>query len=278
MIRFDRPTAPAPFERRAGKLRGKLGATGPFIEIWKQHKPLFGQHQHGKCGYCESQVTASQDPDVEHFAPKAEVHDIGADPATWGTEARAGAPNLRRGSRTTIPRSATGYWWRAYDWSNYLLACKVCNTKYKGVVFPLAPAPPTGWSPAENDNVHRPLLLNCFDDDTPWRHFSFDAVSGNVIGRTPRGIATIATCGLHRETLRSARLITIEDVAALCASIADPAAHHAVSAVAWRAVAERGRIDRPFAGAARGVAEQLLGLAWGDIVAFAAGLSGSRPA
>ncbi|GGB19624.1 retron system putative HNH endonuclease [Puia dinghuensis] len=47
---------------------------------------------HGKCAYCESQITAIYSGDIEHFRPKG-----------------------------------GGYYWLAADWENLLFACPFCN-------------------------------------------------------------------------------------------------------------------------------------------------------
>ncbi len=188
MIRFQRPPEPPGFAKGTPRPR----ARGRFDEtVWKPHKAAFSQAQHGKCGYCESYVAGTQDADVEHYAPKHAVADVIDDPTTWGDEARPGVANLRTGSRATIERSKTGYWWRAYDWSNYLFACTVCNRKYKDTVFPLAPTPPKRWRPTKRDRQHAPLLLNCYDDEAPWRQFETNRAAEP---RSPRAASTATRC------------------------------------------------------------------------------------
>jgi uncharacterized protein (TIGR02646 family) len=65
---------------------------------------------HGRvCGYCGADVSEAGN-DVEHFRPKSNVKDD----ETHG-----------------------GYWWLAYEFSNYLLSCAVCNQRYKVDRFPM---------------------------------------------------------------------------------------------------------------------------------------------
>jgi uncharacterized protein (TIGR02646 family) len=65
---------------------------------------------HGRvCGYCGADVSEAGN-DVEHFRPKSNV----LDDKTHG-----------------------GYWWLAYEFSNYLLSCVVCNQRYKVDRFPM---------------------------------------------------------------------------------------------------------------------------------------------
>jgi len=61
-----------------------------------------------KCWYCETLIVRA-DVTVDHYRPKSEVLDVPGHP---------------------------GYWWLAYDVSNYRIACKHCNSggaRYNGV-------------------------------------------------------------------------------------------------------------------------------------------------
>ncbi len=67
---------------------------------------------HGRvCGYCGADVSEAGN-DVEHFRPKSNVLE---------------------------DKAHGGYWWLAYDFSNYLLSCVVCNQRYKVDRFPMQP-------------------------------------------------------------------------------------------------------------------------------------------
>lgn len=270
MIRFQRPPKPVGF----GNGVARPGYKGPFDDrVWGAHKAAFSTSQHGKCGYCESYVAGTQDGDVEHYAPKAEVRDLHA--TAHGVEAQPGLARVRKGSRKTIARSGTGYWWRAYDWTNYLFACTVCNQRYKGGVFPLDPTPPARWKPTKADARHRPLLLNCYDDDAPWRHFQVDPTTGTVIGATDRGRATVGTCGLHRDTLRVDRRRAVARARDLCDEIQSAATRDSAIHRVWKDLRRLGSDDAPFAGAVRAVAEERLTLSWEQIVAYVATLPGA---
>ena len=63
---------------------------------------IFDQHE--KCCFCEADFTANGYGDVEHFRPKS-------------------------GYQTVVkgPLIKPGYYWLAYDWSNLLFSCQVCN-------------------------------------------------------------------------------------------------------------------------------------------------------
>ncbi|MCP4686453.1 MAG: hypothetical protein GY859_00280 [Desulfobacterales bacterium] len=69
--------------------------------------------QHGKvCAYCGRHLPGNDRGDVEHFRPKGNV-----------------AEDPEHG----------GYWWLAYDLTNYLLSCSLCNRNRKKDRFPLRP-------------------------------------------------------------------------------------------------------------------------------------------
>jgi hypothetical protein len=279
VIQYRRPTVASDFKAtvrphveyiaKKAKTKAKKRLEWDGREVWKKYKSDFSEKQHRKCGYCESKAAASQDGDVEHIAPKGEVWALPADPKKWGVEAEPGLARLKTNSREKIIVSQRGYWHLAYDWNNYLFACTVCNSKYKLSYYPLLPAPKKNWSPSKLSKKHVAQLLNCFDEPAPWRHFSYDRTTGAITEKTPRGLATIATCGLFRETLRQDRLEVIRDAERFCRRIADDPDE----VNAWQDLVEIGGEDRAFAGAVRGVAEDLLELDWDVIEAHAASLA-----
>jgi hypothetical protein len=129
-----------------------------------------------------------------------------------GTEL-ANSRKLRGRKRPAITEK--GYWWLAYDWTNYLLSCAICNQKYKSALFPVAPDRPQrnhikfkALDPCEEDlKIEKPLLLNPFEKNlNPFQHFEF-MKSGLIKPRNldPRGKATIRVCGLHRISLQQIR-------------------------------------------------------------------------
>jgi hypothetical protein len=76
--------------------------------------------------------------DVEHFRPKGKAK---SDP------------------------TQSGYWWLAYDPSNYLLGCTVCNQKRKSTSFRLEPgALRTTWETRANIGNERRILLDPSED------------------------------------------------------------------------------------------------------------------
>jgi hypothetical protein len=143
---------------------------------------------------------------------------------------------------------ATGYWWRAYEWENLLVACQVCNQIWKQAVFPartrsrrrhrVAPKP---------SRKEIPLLLNPYDLIDVRAHISFSSL-GQPIGLSEEGRNTIATCGLFRPTLATARLRIYKQVTSLLSIIHSngAGAQHALDVLL-----EIGADDAPHAGAAR---------------------------
>jgi uncharacterized protein (TIGR02646 family) len=152
----------------------------------------------GKCAYCEILYAANQPMDVEHYRPKGEV--LLAD--------------------GTVQRPA--YWWLAASWENLLPSCIDCNRERgheeflvdnsrrnvksgKEIKFPipderLRVKKPTASTPAAL-RAESPLLIDpCEANFDPSLHFAFTP-DGVVIGRTPRGIASISVYGLNRTEL-----------------------------------------------------------------------------
>ncbi|MBM3457786.1 MAG: hypothetical protein FJX77_04555 [Armatimonadetes bacterium] len=167
---------------------GKKRDAGELPELWQKHRePLF-RAQGAKCGFCESQ--AENHPSaVEHFYPKGEVHLL-----------EEPGPERRRRGRQVHP---IGYYWMAYRWENWLIACERCNTGYKRNYLPVGEGEPPLPDPAAPVT---PLLLHPFAsgaDEDPEDHLRFTpAGAAEPRGGSRRGQATIDTCGLnHRPYL-----------------------------------------------------------------------------
>lgn len=133
---------------------------------------------HGKCAYCESEITSITYGDIEHFRPKsAYKNNIEGD--------------------YVYP----GYYWLASDWINLLLACERCNRTHKGSIFPLASG--TNRKTRHDINIdEQPLLIDPTIID-PKEFISFTD-TGLIIfldGEGNRGDSSIKIYGLARTKL-----------------------------------------------------------------------------
>lgn len=91
------------------------------------------EHFHGKCCYCECKVYWKRIADVEHYRPKSQVSE---------------------------DDDHKGYWWLAYDWENYFIACKICNSDYKSDHFPLLPGGIRATQPGDSLQNEKPVLVH----------------------------------------------------------------------------------------------------------------------
>lgn len=146
-------------------------------------EPLWHLH-HGKCCYCERKRWIKRESDIEHYRPKSEVTGEGNHP---------------------------GYWWLAYEWTNYLFSCKPCNEDHKRNHFPLLPGSPRAVDPNDNLSAERPVLLNPIDDE-PESCISYDWWTGGGLfvkalgyDNDGRGSETIKILGLNDDQLMEER-------------------------------------------------------------------------
>ena len=166
-----------------------------FPNCWGKHKHHFIRPQYnGKCAYCETPVVSGNPGDVEHFRPKAYCQALSP---SKNRDDYGGQPP----GRSNVGPATEGYWWLAYDWNNYLLSCNRCNSSWKRNQFPVG-AKRSGRG--DKLSAEKALLINPFTID-PEAHFQFDAVTGQIRGITPQGIATIDVCGLDRKSLEVQR-------------------------------------------------------------------------
>ncbi len=287
MLRFQRPTEPAQFaastesarqEIEACIHRGQSPASSDFKNKWGPFKRHFREAQHGKCGYCEHDTHVSYYGDVEHFAPKAIIHELCANANTDAdTDANedGGSGNVPAGAVTTpypVEKvSDLGYWWRAYDWNNYLFACARCNQIHKRGLFPVTPMRrPRRPDPANTQE--RALLLNPYDPQIdPAQHLAFSelgqisALAGDI-----RGWETIRTCRLDRHTLVDARRDKARRAYGLARRLQLCLAQDYTRELD-RAVADLCRLGHesvPFAGMVRIIVEHETKLTWSDLTAW----------
>lgn len=183
-------------------------AEAPDFKVYKEDavKELLHEIFGGHCAYCESRYSHVVKMDVEHYRPKGAVAE---DDGT---------------------KKVPGYYWLAATWENLLPSCNLCNragtqmltyadgstvegTKGKANFFPLQAG--TARAAKKGDELNEePLLLDpCNPNHDPQKHLVFRS-DGLVEPRTspeeqatPRGMATIDTCALHRSSLVEVRRV-----------------------------------------------------------------------
>lgn len=134
-----------------------------------------------QCAYCESKLDfATSYFPVEHYRPKT-------------------AYKTLDDKKDKCP----GYWWLAYEWSNLLLSCQVCNT-YKSTYFPLADEAKRDI-PNKKIEDEDPLILSPVDDN-PYEHIVFRCEYALAKDGSPKGQTTIDKCKLNRPELVNSRL------------------------------------------------------------------------
>jgi len=162
---------------------------------WKRRDQTPGLHKavlsgsewwHTKCVWCEQLRDVRRELDVEHFRPKVCV-----------TEWR-GNPPIVSDTPPGEHEVGPGYWWLAFDWNNYSLACRTCNQGWKRNLFPVAAPRPTCIEGVES--AEKPLLLDPGSSFRTRDHFRWTN-DGIVEDVSPEGYATIVTFGLNRREL-----------------------------------------------------------------------------
>jgi len=175
-------------------------------KFWGNYKSFFIKAQHDKCGYCDTYISSYGD--MEHYRPKSVVEDI----KNEGIEKN----NLHNVKGRAFKKSCKyGYWWLAYEWSNYLLSCPLCNQPWKRALFPISKERPINMdsqsayphlSP-QPSVLETALLLNPFDNMNISDHITFDQY-GSIAAYnfSEYGKQTIRTCGLDRNSLNQQRI------------------------------------------------------------------------
>jgi uncharacterized protein (TIGR02646 family) len=176
----------------------KAHAAGKTFEfssgLWGELKEHLQELFHGRCAYCEALFESVAFGDVEHYRPKAEV--------------------------TGEPKHP-GYYWLAYEPSNYLPSCQRCNQEAKRNYFPIAGT--RASTPQDNLGLEDPLLFN------PYQHDYFEYISyvpsrgkngieptaGKAIGKSAKGKKSIEVYNLDRERLVRDRRRVQESIRAI---------------------------------------------------------------
>jgi hypothetical protein len=151
-------------------------------DIWSEIKQYLFELSGGNCGYCEAETQVVSYGDVEHYRPKKKVEEDEKHP---------------------------GYYWLAYDITNYVPCCRRCNdARAKANHFPLADGSPRATKPQEVAQ-EKPLLLNPFLVEDPSQHLRFigpeEKQFGEMEGITPEGKASCKFYNLNRSDLIQSR-------------------------------------------------------------------------
>ena len=264
MHRYICPPIPATFRKSVSTVRKdvrtsvKGGGVLTFPPHWSKIKAAFMQAQHGKCGFCEGRVLGLQYGDVEHYRPKGAVEVLDhASPATWGKEVPWSSTVK---GRDTKSHSSTGYWWKAYSWGNYLVACQTCNQQWKKCLFPTADPLPRQLPSIQHRELA--LLLNPFGKIDPALHLAFGrmgevtAYNGSVLGH-----ATILTCGLDRPSLRQARYNLARATHERIDEISSDINNHDLY-ILLRGILTSGHADQSHCGMVRAIFRQRMEMSW----------------
>lgn len=211
MINYKRPRKPHGFPPQKIKLElqriaTKVASGGvlnskDFQNFWGDYKEDFSKCQgDGKCGYCETRITAASHGGVDHIRPKTEVIYL-----KDKTKQKIGKDRKREEDGKLKP----GYWRLAYNWYNWIFVCDICNSSWKKNQFPTTPK-----NKAINKYTYRTekrLLLNPFIDAKIGTNFEY-YYNGRISGTTPEGVSTVHVCGLDRINLITEREIVAEQV------------------------------------------------------------------
>lgn len=163
-INLDELELPGGWEAKVQELNRKLqnaddNAIGDIIEknpIWKELFVPLSNLSNGKCWYSEA-LDVMSDRDIDHFRPKGRAINVDG-----------------------IPRAnENGYWWIAYDYTNYRFSSQYSNqlrkdkfdpekaTGGKWVYFPLFEGSIAASNKVQCDDEDIMLLDPCDRDDPP---------------------------------------------------------------------------------------------------------------
>lgn len=142
------------------------------------------------CCFCESRITHISSGDIEHFRPKKGFYQDNKDLF-----------------------HKPGYFWLAYEWSNLLFSCELCNRRYKKNFFPLKDNTKR-CNPSRSFSIlsEGPLFVNPCEVD-PSIHITYTETTPTP--KTVEGSITITELCLDRGDLDEMRKDSINAVIAL---------------------------------------------------------------
>jgi hypothetical protein len=257
---FDEPALLAALEARRGEGRegDKL-----FVPEWRDYKRDLGAGgEHAKCAYCEAVRRVTYELDVEHVRPKSRVMRWKSGPVEALLYPRRILDKNKREvdekPAQDLDSARDGYWWLAYRWGNYLLACKECNSGWKREFFPVRDDG-RRWTCADDEEDDEGVLL--LDPAAPGfesaMHFDWDFTEGLVHPKSDGARATIIACGLNRHDLKSERRSYAAEVSALLDSLFEAIAgdNRAVAKQQMVLLKAKSAVEAPFTAMTRSVAE-----------------------
>ena len=163
-----------------------------------------GVDRAAKCSWCEQYRSPRGELNVDHLRPKSRLTTWRGDPSEVSD---------------TPPHEElvndTGYWWLAFTWTNWNLACRDCNSRWKRNILPRMGPHQGHVEGIEESEVI--LLLDPTSDFKTGDHFEWDE-NGYMRGLSEIGRATIITCGLNRQLLRTARHKEARNILQACES------------------------------------------------------------
>ncbi len=192
MIRIGRPKrVPAVLKKRGAEGRkshrdafANGSTTFEFESTIYGHatvKRALVKAQYEKCCFCESRVTHISSGHIEHFRPKGGVR-----------------------QHDQEPLETPGYFWLAYEWTNLLFCCEICNSRHKKNLFPLADPRARARTPDDDLTIEEAMFIDPARED-PEAHIGFREEYPFAINGSPRGEATWRALGLDREQLAEVR-------------------------------------------------------------------------
>lgn len=255
MMRWVRPPEDPALRDRVAKAEATvrtLAAEGRpssehFDPLWRRIKRIkrtFVDAQRDRCGYCD--LALSGWGDVEHFRPKAAL-----------TRLEPGADGVDPAPEVLV--SDRGWWWLAYAWSNWLVACERCNQRWKRGLFPVVGG--HDGPPCPDDPLQEPLLLHPFDGPDPEAHLGFDR-NGAIRPQnaSPYALETIRTYGLHRPDLVEKRHMVCDSAHRALTDLDDP--HARVRRRALDLLGRQGTASTAFAGVTRCIWREATEIPW----------------
>jgi hypothetical protein len=259
-VRFDEPALLAALVARREK-----GCEGDklFVPKWSEYKRELGAgSEHAKCAYCEAMRRVTYELDVEHVRPKSSVMRWKSGPVEALLYPRRITDKRNREvdekPEEDLDSARDGYWWLAYRWGNYLLACKECNTGWKREFFPVRDDGRRWTCEADEENDEDVLLLDpAASDFDSTDHFDWDFVKGLVSPKTDRARATIITCGLNRHDLKSERRAYATEVSKLLDSLFEAIVSNngVVAKQQMILLKAKSAVDAPFTAMTRSIVE-----------------------